>query len=121
MNAGTLSQRGRGWLRSTPIHIPAILESGNDNYRLHTSQTLKHTFTAGDQSSGTDSIELSTQPHWNKGFPLSLARLLYKIHSRGFVLYMFDSLYALSLYTLLLWVWVFKSFSVCVCGSLYCP
>lgn len=28
---------------------------------------------------------------------------------------MFDSLYTLSLYTLLLWVWVFKSFSLCAC------
>lgn len=51
-----------------PIHIPTILDSGNDNYRLHTSQTLKHTSTAGDQSLGTDSIELSTQPIRIKDF-----------------------------------------------------
>jgi len=41
---------------------------------------------------------------------------------------MFDILYTLtaySVYTLLVWAWVFKSLSLslslCVCGSLYCP
>jgi len=61
MNAGTLLNEREGVVALLPF---TLLESGNAiNYRLHTSQTLKHTSTAGDQSSGTDSIELSTQPH----------------------------------------------------------
>lgn len=108
-------------MRSTPIHIPTILESGNDNYRLHTSQTLKHTSTAGDQSLGTDSIELSTQSIRIKDFlflslgfsPKSTPKDLYYICLTAFTL-------ALPIESVLFCcVWVFESFSLslslCVC------
>ncbi len=116
------SLKREGWLRSPPIHIPTILDSGNDNYRLHTSQTLKHTSTAGDQSLGTDSIELSTQPIRIKDFlflslgfsPKSTPKDLYYICLTA------NTLSRSIQSVLFCCVWVFESFCVCVghCMSL---
>lgn len=117
-----LKREGGGWLRSPPIHIPTILDSGNDNYRLHTSQTLKHTSTVEDQSLGTDSIELSTQPIRIKDFlflslgfsPKSTPKDLYYICLTA------NTLSRSIQSVLFCCVWVFESFCVCVghCMSL---
>ncbi len=120
MNAGAVLKEREG-VGAFPSHTHSY-NIGNHNYRLHTSQTLKHTSTAGDQSLGTDSIELSTQPIRRKDFlflslgfsPKSTPKDLYYICltantlSRSIQSVLFCS------------VWVFESFCVCVghCMSL---